>query len=136
MFLSGDSGRNIKNGSAFGVKERNKLIMQALYGEGNKDPQEIGKGVATLYGIAEKGFNVISNQFSTHYFFKDKNTLLEFARNLSENCKVGGFVIGTCYDGRKIFDLLKDKNSNETIVKKNNTGEIIWKMTKKFDENS
>ena len=24
----------------------------------------------------------------------DKNTLLEFARNLTENCKVGGYVIG------------------------------------------
>ncbi len=135
MFLSGDSGKNIKNGAAFGVKERNKLIMNALYGEGNKDPQEIGKGVAALYGVAEKGFNVISNQFSTHYFFKDKNTFLEFVRNLTENCKVGGFVIGTCYDGDKIFNLLKDKNPNETIVKKNNTGEIIWKMTKRFDGN-
>ena len=60
---------------------------------------------------------------------------MEFARNLSENCKIGGFVIGTCYDGSKIFNLLKDKKPNETIVKKNNTGEIIWKMTKRFDGN-
>ena len=46
--------------------------MNALYGEGNKNPDDIGKGVADLYGIAEKGFDIISNQFSTHYFFKNK----------------------------------------------------------------
>jgi hypothetical protein len=135
MFLSGNSSQNIKNGSAFGDKQRNALIMNALYGEGNKNPDDIGKAVADLYGIAEKGFDIISNQFSTHYFFKTKQTLLEFVKNLSENCKVGGYIIGTCYDGEKIFDILKDKQPNESVSQTNIDGKVIWKMTKKYDGN-
>ena len=135
MFLSGDSSKNIKNGAAFGDKQKNKLIMNALYGEGSRDPKEIGQGVSNLFGIAEKGFDIISNQFSTHYFFKNKQTLLEFAKNLSENCKVGGYVVGTCYDGKKIFDMLKNKNPRETVTQKNNNNEIIWKVTKMYEGN-
>ena len=31
-------------------------------------------------------------------------------QNLSDNCNKGGLFIGTCYDGSRIFELLKDKN--------------------------
>ena len=133
MFLSGDSSKNIKNGSAFGDKQKNKLIMKAIYGEGSRDPKEIGVGVSNLFGIGEKGFDIISNQFSTHYFFKNKQTLLEFCKNLSENCKVGGYIVGTCYDGNRIFDLLKNKNPRETVIKKNSIGETVWKITKMYE---
>ena len=44
--------------------------------------------------------------------------LLEFAKNLSENCKVGGYIVGTCYDGKKIFDMLKNKNLKSQNLKK------------------
>ena len=30
-----------------------------------------------------------------------------FIRNLKENIKKGGYFIGTCYDGKKIFDYFK-----------------------------
>ena len=132
MFLAGDSSKNIKNGAAFGDRAKNKLIMNALYGNGSRDPKEIGEGVAQMFGVGEKGFDIISNQFSTHYFFKNKETLIEFATNLTENCKVGGYIIGTCYDGQKIFDILKDKEANESIVKKDNKGDVIWRMIKKY----
>ncbi len=132
MFLSGDASKNIKNGAAFGDKQKNKLIMNAIYGNGNRDPKEIGEGTAKIFGVGEKGFDVISNQFSTHYFFKDKESLIEFVTNLSENCKIGGYIMGTCYDGEKIFNLLKDKEPNETIIKKDNKGNIIWRIVKRY----
>ena len=135
MFLSGDSSKNIKNGAAFGEKEKNKLIMNALYGLGSRDPKEIGEGVANMFGVGERGFDIISNQFSTHYFFKNKQTLLEFAKNLTENCKVGGYIMGTCYDGKRVFDLLKDKDTNETITQKDNTGNVLWRIVKKYEGN-
>jgi len=133
MFLSGDSSKNIKNGAAFGDKQKNKNIMNSIYGIGNRDPKDIGEGVAQIFGIGEKGFDIISNQFSTHYFFKNKETLIEFVKNLTQNCKVGGYIVGTCYDGKKIFNLLKDKEFNETIIQKDSKGNIIWRMIKKFE---
>jgi hypothetical protein len=132
MFLSGDSSKNIKNGAAFGDKQKNKNIMNAIYGNGNRDPKEIGEGVAKIFGIGEKGFDIISNQFSTHYFFKNKESIIEFVTNLTENCKVGGYIMGTCYDGNKIFNLLKDKQPNDAVVKKDNKGNITWRIIKKY----
>jgi hypothetical protein len=37
-------------------------------------------------------------------------TLRGYLQNLSDNCNKGGYFIGTCYDGSKLFDLLKDKD--------------------------
>ena len=50
-----------------------------------------------------------------HYFFENNDTLYEFIRNLSECTKVDGYFIGTCYDGRTVFNLLKNKEEGESI---------------------
>ena len=60
-------------------------------------------------GLGDKKFDIISSQFSIHYYFKDEMTLRGYLQNLSDNCKVGGYFIGTCYDGERVFELLKDK---------------------------
>ena len=91
---------------------------------GEKDKNRLGQGVYKQWGKAKEGFNVISNQFSVHYFFSDVNSINEFARNCSQNCRIDGYVIGTCYDGGKIFDRLKTK----AMVKKY----FIWLMTNLF----
>ena len=59
--------------------------------------------------VKEKdGFNIASCQFALHYFFEDVNSLKGFIRNVSENTRVGGYFIGTCYDGSLLFNRLRD----------------------------
>ena len=41
-------------------------------------------------GLATKGFDVISSQFSLHYYFKNEGSLKGFIQNLVENIKKGG----------------------------------------------
>jgi hypothetical protein len=131
MFLHADSRKNIKNGSAF-LDEKSRQIMKSIYGKGNKDKEKIGEGIYNLYGVGSDGFDIISNQFSIHYFFENIHTLLNFIQNVSENCKKFGYFIGTCYDGKKIFNLLKDTPINKSIVKKKDEM-ISWSIKKKYN---
>ena len=64
--------------------------------------------------------------------FENNNTLQNFLTNLSQCTAINGIVIGTCFDGKKIFELLKDKKENEsyTLMKDNKK---ITEITKKYD---
>ena len=55
------------------------------------DPQN-----KTYEKIADRGFDIISSQFTIHYYFKDELTLRGYIQNLSDNLKKGGYFIGTC----------------------------------------
>ena len=82
---------------------------------------------------SRKIYDVVSCQFALHYFFENKHTCNAFLRNISECCKVGGYFIGTCYDGKKLFRLLEEKNEEESISKYNN-GQKIWEVQKMYDK--
>ena len=132
LFLRGNSGANIRNGSAFET-DKDKQTAKAVFGNGPKDLQLLGKGVYNQYGVGEQGFQISSCQFAMHYFFENKDVLYEFIRNLSECTKVDGYFIGTCYDGRTVFNMLKNKEEGESIpIMKD--GRKIYEITKMYNQ--
>ena len=108
LFIHGDSSENIKQTHA-AKSEKEKMVINAIMGVGSKDRNKLGNGVYKKWAVAKNGFNIISNQFSIHYFFESNKFLNNFIRNCSECCAVGGYMIGTCYNGKKIFEMLKRK---------------------------
>ena len=56
-----------------------------------------------------------------------------FLRNVSECCKLGGYFIGTSYDGEKIFKKLESKENGDS-VKIIEKGKKIWEITKRYEE--
>ena len=134
IFMHGDSGKNIKNGEAF-EDEKTIKIVKAVYGKGAKDMTELGKGIYKKFGKAKEGFDIISNQFSIHYFFKNENTLRNFIQNVAENCKLNGHFIGTCYDGKNIFKMLENKKYGENHTFKNNDS-VQLEIKKLYNEES
>jgi hypothetical protein len=132
LFVTGNSSNNIRNGNAFAT-EKDKQITKAVFGTGPKDVTLLGKGVYKQYGIAQEGFNVSSCQFALHYFFENKTTFHEFLRNLAECTKVQGYFIGTCYDGKKVFELLKKKKNGENFTIMNGARKM-YEVTKMYDE--
>tara|TARA_Y100000389_G_scaffold46344_2_gene41284 strand:+ start:6668 stop:9994 length:3327 start_codon:yes stop_codon:yes gene_type:complete len=132
IFLNGDSKKNIRNGNAFS-SEKEKQIIKSLFGSTNKDSaRSLGSQVLKYHGRFNEGFNVVSNQFSIHYFFENPDTLNNFIRNVSECCMTGGYFIGTCYDGKRIFNKLRNLNKGEHLTIENN-GVKIWDVTKQYD---
>ena len=132
LFVTGNSSNNIRNGDAF-ITEKDKQITKSVFGTGPKDVTLLGKGVYKQYGIAQEGFNISSCQFALHYFFENKTTFHEFLRNLAECTKVQGYFIGTCYDGKKVFELLKKKKNGESFSIMNGSRKI-YEISKMYDE--
>ena len=130
LYLHGDSSRNIKNGDAF-KDQKSKQVARAVFGQGVKDKAILGKGVFKQYGKGLNGFDVVSNQFSIHYFFGNKLNLNQFLRNVCECCKVGGYFIGTCYDGKRVFNSLRRKDVGKSLMI-NQEGVKMWEIKKKY----
>jgi hypothetical protein len=132
LFLNGNSSTNIRSGAAF-HNEKNKQIIQALFGEGAKNEVLLGRGVYNNYGIAKNGFNISSIQFALHYMFENQETLKEFIKNLAQCTALEGYFIGTCYDGHKIFSMLNNSKKDESIsIFKNE--KKIWQITKSYNK--
>lgn len=131
LFVNGNSAFNIKDGNAM-LNDKAKQITKAIFGYGPKDPEKIGKGVARQYGIAQEGFNVSSCQFALHYFIENPDTLQGFMKNLAECTKLNGYFIGTAYDGKSVFNLLRKKQPGESIeIYEDN--KKIWQIVKNYD---
>jgi len=139
LFVAANSSLNIRgqgeNPCPACYTDKAKQITRAVFGEGPKDEEKLGSGVFRQYGKGKDGFNIVSNQFSIHYFFENKTVLNGFLRNVSECCKLGGYFIGTSYDGTKVFRALEDKNVGESI--KIMVGERkMWEITKQFESDT
>ena len=131
LFVNGNSGYNIKNGTAM-LNDKAIQITKAIFGYGTKESEKIGKGVARQYGIAQEGFNISSCQFALHYFLENPEILQGFMRNLAECTRLNGYFIGAAYDGKLVFNLLKKKQPGEGIeIMEDN--KKIWQIVKLYD---
>lgn len=130
LFANGNSAFNIRDGSAL-LNDKAKQISAAVFGNGPKDADKIGKGVAKLYGKGDNGFNVSSCQFAIHYFFENPDTLKGFLKNVAECTKLNGYFIGTSYDGKVIFNKLRKIKTGESIQIVDQ-GKKIWEIIKDY----
>ncbi|NBU99070.1 MAG: hypothetical protein EBS19_12825, partial [Spirochaetia bacterium] len=129
LFVNGNSSLNIRSGEAM-LSDKAIQITKAVFGQGSKERLDVG--VKRQYGKGENGFDVSSCQFALHYMFEDTKILHNFIRNVSECTKVGGYFIGTSYDGKTIFNKLKKKRLGEDISIYEN-GRKIWQIIKEYD---
>ena len=133
LFVHGDSSKNIRNASAI-MNEKGAEITRAVFGQGVKSADKLGKGVAKQFGKGADGFNISSCQFAIHYFFETPVTFYNFIRNVSECTKIGGYFIGTCYDGYTVFKRLKQTKYGESVVIQSPgaNGAKVWEIVKEY----
>ena len=105
-------------------------MIDILYGLTKQVPSKY-KNVAKEYLKLKKNkFQVVSSQFTLHYYLESEETFNGFLTNVDENIDKGGYFIATFYNGNKLFDLLKDK---EGIEYTNKTGDKVYEINKKYD---
>ena len=73
-------------------------------------------------------FDIMSTYFSLTYFYENEMSIRSFFQNVNDNLKIGGYLIGTCFDGQKVIELFGKKKELEG--KKN--GKVIWKIEKLY----
>jgi hypothetical protein len=132
IFLQGNSGLNIRSGKAF-MTDKDKIIARALFGNGPKERSVLKEGVYKQYGVGQDGFSIASCQFAIHYFFENNVVFHEFLRNVAECTAVGGYFIGTCYDGKTVFQRLKNKRKEEGIAILRDDKKI-YEITKMYEQ--
>ena len=133
LMIQYDTSKNIKDGSGLEGsderKEQNHILLDIIYNKKKRIPNEYKLLRDSLAGIATQGFDLISSQFSIHYYFKNEITLRGYLYNLRENCRKGGYFIGTCYDGMAVYNLLNEKNK---IEDKDEFGISMFKVEKNY----
>jgi SAM-dependent methyltransferase len=139
LFIQGDSSKLIikslttDDAIVDDVEEdkKSKFVLKQVLGNGASN-DKYGKYLSKQFGIASKMFDIGSIQFALHYMFENKFTLHNFLKNVSDLIKPGGYFIGTCYDGVKIFKMLEDVEENDSkdifVGSKK-----IWSVIKKYD---
>jgi len=132
LFVNGNSGLNVRSGLAM-LNDKAAQITKAVFGNGPNDAEKLGKGVAKQYGKGENGFNVSSCQFAIHYLFENQSSFQNFMRNVSECTALNGYFIGTTYDGKVIFNMLKKKKMGESVELYEGDRKI-WEIRKDYDD--
>ena len=135
LFVQGNAALNVREGEAL-FTDKGRQITNAVFGIGPNDDKIIGKGVARQYAKGKDGFNVTSCQFALHYFFENRRTLEGFMRNVADCTKLGGYFIGGCYNGNKLFDLLKDEKRGGSILIKDKQDNMLCQIEKDYDEST
>jgi hypothetical protein len=135
IFIEGNTGKKINNDFGKGSYD---------FAEGNKISEEvinhitgINKSTFTnmpLFGIVKKGFDLGTIQFALHYMFESKEMIHNFMWNCCKTIKLNGHLIGTCYDGELVYEMLKDKKINE-LNELHIDGSKIWHIKKKYKNN-
>ena len=129
LFIWGDSSQKFKDGTA-AKDDLNKYYLDILHG--NIDLETITNNkLKGFYNLGSNNFDVVSCQFSIHYFFKDLETLNGLLENVSRLLKPGGVFIGTSLDGKNVFDILK---KNQAIME-HEEDTLLWKINKKYKDN-
>ena len=141
IFIHADSSKEIRSGQA-AISERYRLITRAIFGEGAKDASLLGRGVYPHYGRGAEGFDICSVQFAIHYFFENIMKVHTFLQNVAECTKLGGYFIGTCFDGARIFQALSrlESGSEMSILSSGSASgsasdpQKMWSVRKKYHQ--
>ncbi len=132
LFGVGNATMNIRDGTGVSAGA-DQLANMAVFGVETKGT--LPKGVREVFALGRGGFDVCSLQFAIHYMFKSVDTLNQCLRNISEVTRVGGYFIGTCYDGSRVFNMLGSKAPGQSVSRR--VGDTtIWALTKRYSNTS
>jgi hypothetical protein len=130
-FVIGNSSKSIIDGSA-GATPEERDILRSIFGRAEPEgpvPPYIQNEMA---GSFRGGADVAACMFALHYFFESKSTLDGFIENVGNAVKIGGYFIGCCFDGQKVFQLLQGISRGETRTGSENDVPI-WSITKEYE---
>ena len=131
VFVIGESQGNYQNGSA-GATPEEKDILCSVFGK--VKPQGATPPYINQYaaGRLANGVDIITCQFAVHYFFKDEEMFNGLLKNIQDNLKIGGYFIGTTFDGDSVFKLLRGLPEGGHRSGTDNNS-VLWTITKRYN---
>jgi hypothetical protein len=130
-FVIGNSTKDIVNGEAGATPEERDILR--VFGKYEPEGPIPNILQSVMAGSFRAGADVAACMFALHYFFENQVTLDGFIKNLSETVKIGGLFIGCCFDGDKVFNLLRGVEKGRLkLVTIEDTP--VWTITKDYDK--
>ena len=130
LFVHGNSSQNIRTGKAM-LSDKAIAITKSVFGTSAAD-MRLGPAVARQHGKGADGFDISSCQFAVHYMFENNTTFYNFLRNVAECTKLNGYFIGTCYDGKSVFNMLRRKPYVDIYA----GDKKVWSVAKDYEAES
>ena len=137
LFLQYDTSKSIEKQEGCIVsmnKEKQEIccdMLDMIFGK-QKTYHKKYKDIQKKYlGIGKQGFDIVSSQFSLHYYFKDEESLRGLCENIQYLCADKGYFIGTCYDGMKLVKTFT-KEDKDTLEMIDDFGSLIYQIKKKY----
>ncbi len=131
-FIIGDSSKSIVSGEAGGAPEEQDM-MRSIFGRAEPKGPLPPYIQTKLSGSFREGADVAACMFAIHYFFESSTMLDGFLQNLSDTVKMGGYFIGCCFDGDRVFQLLQSVEKDH--AKKGWESDVpLWSITKSYDQ--
>ena len=128
MFLQYDTSKSIIKGDGL-INKEDKPYYSILFEPEKSVPKKYQRVKNKYNTFAKKDFSIISSQFSFHYYFETEETLRSYIQNISDMCKKEGYFIGTCYDGNRVFEVLKEGN----MEMEDELGNIVYSIKKNYE---
>ena len=133
LFLQYDTSKSImEKQGCLGDIEICETMIDMIMNQSQSVPKEFKDVQRDYKGLAKQGFDIVSSQFSLHYYFKNEETLRGFCENVRDLCSSGGYFIGTCYDGMEVFRMF-DSIRKDTVEMKDEFGSLIYQIKKLYD---
>jgi hypothetical protein len=134
VFAIADTSKPLVKGDA-GSTDQEKDILRSVFGKVppvGPVPAFIEENGASRLKM---GADCISCMFAIHYFFESATKFAGFLKNLDDIMKVGGYFIGTTFDGDKVFELLQGVEKGGARTGMDGDSQL-WRITKQYDEDA
>ena len=114
IFVQGDSSLDLLSAEAH-EDALDALVTRAVLGKGDVAPAQVHQypNVASHFGTK---FQICSMMFALHYMFKSSEVLDQFVQNVATCTTLGGYFVGTAWDGKKVFARLQGLARGEAAV--------------------
>jgi len=128
IFLIGDCALPLESGDAAKGKDLDSEQLLKLLYMGKVTEKYSYLNQYRIPGRASRKFDVVSCQFAIHYFFKTKDLLDGFLRNVSYNLKPNGKFITTFMDGQKVHQMINKEGSAKGVKEDH----VVWCIQKQY----
>lgn len=112
IFAVGDASKPLFELAA-PATELDQLIVGGVFGKVPKDQVQKYPNLASHY---DTKFQIVSCMFCLHYMFESTVKLAQFLDNVAASTANGGYFVGTTWDGKDVFALLRDTPKDESVV--------------------
>jgi SAM-dependent methyltransferase len=134
-FMVTDAKNDIKEPSSYD-HDFDKVICRSVFeGVDNLAEAREYSLLNKISGIGQRGFDVVEMMFAIHYSFKNRDTFEGLMNNITENIKPGGIFMFNCLNGKKVRNLLKDRQKGEMYQSILNE-KMLWGISKNYEEDN